>query len=268
MTTLTRLRIALGTFVAVEVEACDADTAARGVESAFAAVLTVEKLMHPTRPGSDLAVLRACARQSALKVHHWTWDVLNLCQRLHQSSRGAFDPCLATAAGTISDLELLSDFRVVPRIAMHLDLGGIAKGYAVDRAIDALRASGCYGGLVNAGGDMAVFGAREHLVLCRGPQGTDALINLHNAALATCDTRNSARPREHRGYYHGADRDTHVSGHASLIAPSAAVADALTTCVLCAAPGEQQCTDALLDEFGARQIDFASERQSQPKIEA
>jgi thiamine biosynthesis lipoprotein len=268
MTTQTRLRIALGTFVAVEAEACDAETAARSIDSAFEAVLTVERLMHPTRPGSDLAVLRACAPNSALKVHHWTWDVLALCQRLNHSSRGAFDPCLATAAGRITDLELLSDFRVVPRVAMQVDLGGIAKGYAVDRAIDALSASGCHGGLVNAGGDMAAFGARERLVLCRGPQGTDALINLHNAALATGDTRNSARPSEHRGYYHGAHRDTHVSGHASVIAPSAAVADAVTKCVLCAAPGERQFTCALLDEFGARQIDFASERQSQPKIEA
>jgi thiamine biosynthesis lipoprotein len=268
MTTLTRLRIALGTFVAVEAEACDAAAAARGIDSAFEAVSTVERLMHPTRPGGDLAALRSCAPRSALKIHDWTWDLLQLCQRLQQSSGGAFDPCLATAAGRITDLELLSDSRVVPRVAMHVDLGGIAKGYAVDRAIDALRARGCHGGLVNAGGDMAVFGAREHPILCRGPQGDDVLINLHDAALATSDTRNSAPPSEHRGYYHGARRDARVSGHVTVIAATAAVADALTKCVLAAVPGGQHLSRALLDEFGATRIDYPSERQSQSQVEA
>jgi FAD:protein FMN transferase len=268
MTTLTRLRIALGTFVAVEAEAYNAETAARAIDSAFQAVAAVERLMHPARPGSDLAALRVCAPKSAVKINDWTWDVLALCQRLHQSSRGAFDPCLATAAGRIMDLELLSDSRAVPRIAMHVDLGGIAKGYAVDRAVDALRRGGCHRGLVNAGGDMAVFGAREHLVLCRGPQGDDLLITLHDAALATSDTRSSARPSEHRGYYHGAQRDAHVSGHATVIAASAAVADALTKCVLSTASGEQHVNRALLDEFGARQIDYGSECQSQSQVEA
>jgi thiamine biosynthesis lipoprotein len=254
--------------VAVEAAARDPAAAERGIESAFEAVSTVERRMHPTRPGSDLAALRAFAPTNALKVHDYTWDVLALCQRLHQASRGAFDPCLATAPGRMSDLELLPDSRVVPRIAVHLDLGGIAKGYAVDRAIAALRAHGCHGGLVNAGGDMAVFGAREHLVLCRGPQACDVLIRLHDAALATSDTGNSARTSEHRGYYHGVHRDAHVAGHVTVIAARAAIADALTKCLLSDVSGEGHFSRALLDEFGARQIHYASERQSQSQVEA
>jgi FAD:protein FMN transferase len=268
MTTLTRLRIALGTFVAVEAEACDAHAAERGIESAFEAVSTVERLMHPTRPGSDLAALRACAPQSALQVHDWTWAVLELCQRLNQASRGRFDPCLVTAPGRMSDLKLLPGSRVMPRIAMHVDLGGVAKGYAVDRAIDALRGQKCSGGLVNAGGDMAEFGAREHLIVCRRSQGAGIIVRLRDAALATSDTHHGARPSEHRGYYHGADRDATVSGHVTLIAARAAIADALTKCLLPAVPGDQSLDRVLLEEFGASQIDYASERQSQPEVEA
>jgi thiamine biosynthesis lipoprotein len=268
MTTLTRLRIALGTFVAVEAEACDADTAQSGIEAAFEAISTVESSMHPTRPGSDLAALRACAPQSALQVHGWTWELLELCKRLHQSSRGAFDPCLATAPGRLADLQLLPGSRLMSRVATHVDLGGIAKGFAVDRAISALRACGCHGGLVNAGGDMAVFGAREHLIVCRGPQQAGVVVKLRDAALATSDTRCGARPSEHRGYYHGVRRDAHVSGHVTLIAAHAVIADGLTKCALSDVSGGQRISRALLAEFGARQIDYASERQSQSQVEA
>jgi len=51
---------------------------------------------------------------------------------------------------------------VIPHAPVHIDLGGIAKGYAVDRALMALRTAGCRGALVNAGGDLAVFGNRKH----------------------------------------------------------------------------------------------------------
>jgi thiamine biosynthesis lipoprotein len=270
MTTLTRLRIALGTFVAVEAEARDAAAAERGIDSAFEAISRVERLMHPTRPGSDLAALRACAPANELKVNEWTWQVLELCQRLNQCSHGTFDPCLATAPGRMTDLELLPGARVLPRVAMHVDLGGIAKGFAVDRAIDALRDQQCAGGLVNAGGDVAVFGARHHIFVCRGPEGaglspgTGVAVRLRDAALATSDTRHSARPGEHRGYYHGVNRDADVSGHATVIAARAAVADALTKCVLA---GDQSLKRAVLEAFGARQVDYSSERQSQAQVE-
>jgi len=268
MTTLTRLRIALGTFVAVEAEACNEGAAEGAIGSAFAAVSTVERLMHPTRPGSDLAALRACPPRRALNVHDWTWEVLELCQRLHRSSRGAFDPCLATAPGRMTDLTLLPGSRVVPRIETHVDLGGIAKGYAIDRALDALRGHQCSGGLVNAGGDMAAFGAREHFILCRRAQGAGIIVKLRDAALATSDTHNSARPSEHRGYYHGVRRDAPLSGHVTVTAARAAIADALTKCVLSDAAGAPRFSRALLDEFGATQIDYASECQSQSQVEA
>lgn len=266
MTTLTRLRIALGTFVAVEAEACTSEIAERGIAAAFEAVALVERLMHPTRGGSDLAALRACAPGVACKVHEWTWELLELCQALHQSSCGAFDPCLDSAPGRMTDLELLSGARVLGRRALDVDLGGIAKGYAVDRALDALRGQGCDGGLVNAGGDVAVFGAREHLILCPGPQGTGVVVKLRDAAVATSDTRHSARPSEHRGYYHGLHRDTSISGRATVIAAHAAVADALTKCVLPGVSDDQHLSRTLLDAFGATQIDF-SECQSESQIE-
>src|SRR6202034_3210699 len=99
--------------------------------------------------------------------------------------------------------------------------GGIAKGFAVDRAIDALRASGCDGGLVNAGGDLAAFGTRTHPIVRVNPDGSGCLVELRDAALAASDAEQPGRPREHRGYYHGANRRRRVAGSATVMARSA-----------------------------------------------
>jgi FAD:protein FMN transferase len=253
-----RLRVALGTFVAIEAEAGHHALALQGIESAFAAILTVQQLMHPIR-GSDLAALSACPPGTPLKLHRWTWEVLELCKQLHTASGGIFDPCLGEAPGRLSDLQLLPDDSVIARAPLHIDLGGIAKGYAVDRAIDALRAAECVGGLVNAGGDLAVFGDRSHGIACGGSGAGTILLELRDAALATSnssitDPVSARRPAEHRGYYDG--RGHHrsaVSGQATVIAGRAAVADGLTKCLL-AMPGDIGA--ALLDAFGARQIHY------------
>jgi thiamine biosynthesis lipoprotein len=267
MTTLSRLRLALGTFVAVEAEAQRAEFAQRGINAAFAAISLVERIMHPTRPGSDLAALRANQRGAAIPVHEWTWEVLELCQALHVRSHGVFDPCLSTAPGRMTDLELLPGHRVRPRAVTHVDLGGVAKGYAADRAIAALRSEQCEAGLVNAGGDLAVFGARARQIVCRGPHGSHIRVELQNAGLATCDTRAPAHPSEHRGYYHGVHREAAIAGHATIIASRAAIADALTKCVL-ADSLEATLNGELLRIYGATQLDYASELQSQAQVEA
>ncbi len=252
---VSRLRVALGTFVAIEAFAGHDDIARRGIDDAFAAVSTVQRLMHPTR-GSDLSALAESAPGTTLTLHPWTWDVLALCARLNRATKGLFDPCLSTAPGRFSDLRLLSQHRIATRAAVHIDLGGIAKGYAVDRALDALRSAGCAGGLVNAGGDLAVFGPNDYRIVCSRSSGDTAfgesIVWLRDGALATSDAATSpARPREHRGYYHGLDRTRRVSGRATVLAASAALADGLTKCLLCGTPASNA---RLLRAVGASQI--------------
>ena len=76
--------------------------------------------------------------------------------------------------GGSSDLQLLEGAR--PRAIAHapleIDCGGIAKGYAVDAAVAALRGGGCSAGLVNAGGDLRVFGALTERLWLREAGGT------------------------------------------------------------------------------------------------
>ena len=247
---VSRLRIGMGTMIAIDAEADTVQRASAALEAAFAAIAQVERLMHPTCSGSDLLAIHQGPRGRPVDVHAWTWQVLALSQRLNRVSKGAFDPCLTEGAGRIADLELAPPCSVIAHLPLCVDLGGIAKGFAVDRARAALLAAGCRRGIVNAGGDLAVFGDANHSVVVRS-HGRDSIVELSNAALATSDVDNPARPAEHRGYYHGADRQALITGTVSVVASSAAVADALTKCVL-ADPGAT--SGPLLKMFGAKLV--------------
>jgi len=166
----------------------------------------------------------------------------------------------------MSDLSLPCPGEVVKHREVRLDVGGVAKGFAVDCAIDALRTAHCSGGLVNAGGDLRVFGTYPPAVLIRAHEGGGAVRNiaLRNAACAVSDPSASAGPAEHRGYYRrvhssqttasGMDPLSHSNARmagATVIAPTAMAADALTKCVMLCPPAQAK---SILREFGARAI--------------
>jgi FAD:protein FMN transferase len=248
-----RLRIGMGTMIAIEAEAATSRDALAGIETAFTVIAQIEKLMHPTRTGGDLLAIRQGTLGRPVAIHAWTWEVLALSHRLNQASKGAFDPCLPSTAGRLGDLEFALPHFVIPHRPLHIDLGGIAKGYAIDRSLMALRAAGCHEGLVNAGGDLAVFGDHIRSVVVRGPRTGDSIVELKNAALAASDVCGAAKPPEHRGYYHGANRRRIRSGSVTVSAANAAIADALTKCLL-ASHGKS--SETLLESFGARLVRY------------
>jgi thiamine biosynthesis lipoprotein len=253
---LRRLRIALGTWVAIEAVAESEATAAGAIEAAFAAVSEVERRMHPEREGSDIARINAAPLLVQTPIHASTWEVLRLAQRLNELTRGVFDPCLPLRPGCLSDLGLSgpspeSEPWGVRRAPLVLDLGGIAKGYAIDCAVAALRAGGCAAGAVNAGGDLRLFGARRETVLLRhGDHGYQPLV-LQNAALAVSDLDEPRRPPGHRGYYLRTGAAAAGRRYAAVLAPDAMIADALTKCVLLCSEERASRTVA---EWGARVV--------------
>lgn len=261
-----RLRIALGTWVAIEAQVPAASTdggtgsAAQScaneaaelaaIEAAYAAIRDIDIRMHPRRDGSEIARINSTPPGIPIAVHPDTCRLLQLARRLYDLTEGIFDPCLPTHPGRLGDIEIQPN---APTLICHapveLDLGGIAKGHAIDAAVEKLQELGCAAGLINAGGDLRVFGDRaETIFLRRGTQDSSAGNNrtdvgnlmfyplvLQNAALAISDLDAANRPSEHQGYYvRGCERepdDTHPR-YAAVIAGSAAVADGLTKCVL------------------------------------
>lgn len=204
-----RLRPLLGTFVEVAVANAAVVDMEAAVESAFAAIGTVHRLMSFHDEESDVSRLNHGAFEAATGVHRWTFQVLEAALDFHRRSNGLFDIRIAPAlqqlgllpyhAGDLTRdaaltaghgaIELLAGERVrFGDRATRIDLGGIAKGFAVDRAIDVLRDLGMPSGLINAGGDLAVFGPRDLMVGVRDPgQPSRVLcrIELRDAAIAS-----------------------------------------------------------------------------------
>jgi thiamine biosynthesis lipoprotein len=249
LSTVKRLRISLGTLVAVEATSTSAGAAEAAVEAAFAALRQVGQRLHPHSADSDLARINNAPLQTCIPVHSSTCDLLNLARRLNTLTGGVFDPCLPSRAGRLKDIEGCSG-QLFCRAPVALDFGGFAKGYAVDCAIEALTSHGCTAGLVNAGGDLRVFGARTEPVFLRGPAGELKPIELADAALAVSDVDSQRRPAEHQGYYLRGRAGPPPQRYAAVVATEAVVADALTKCVLlCPSPTAGQ----VLKAFGARQ---------------
>jgi thiamine biosynthesis lipoprotein len=236
---LRRMRVAMGTTIVIEAHAASRACAQAALGAAFAALAAVERCLHPSAAGSELAGLNAARPGTAVALGPATLAVLRCAQRLHALSAGVFDPCLPTRAGRLTDLELLGGAhpRAIAHAPLEIDCGGIAKGYAVDAAVAALRGGGCSAGLVNAGGDLRVFGELTERLWLRGATGTLTPLELREAAVAVSDRDATHPPAGHRGYYVRAGR-AGAQRYAAVRAPDAMTADALTKCVLLAAPAQ------------------------------
>ncbi len=126
--------------------------------------------------------------------------------------------------------------------ANGVDLGGMARGFAVDRAVEGLRAAGVVRGVVNAGGDLAAFGAADVEVAVRDPADAARLatvVTLRDGAFASS----------------GRIVDGAIDG-ASVRAPTCMIADALTKVV--GVMGE--AARPLLQTYGAAALMFTHGR--------
>ena len=253
---LRRARPLLGTIVEVVVGGAPRAVLHRGVDAAFRAVSRVHDLMSFHDPESELSRLNREARHRAVRVAPETFAVLALARQVAEASEGLFDTTIAPQLvqwgylpafndavperqGTIADVEFRPGRRVRYARPLLIDLSGIAKGYAVDLAVEALRMAGVARGVVNAGGDLRVFGPGAETVHVRHPRRPGLLVplaSLREAAVATSADYFSRRlvggrwvsPIVHPG--HGAPRVR--AGSVSVVAPICAVADALTKVVI------------------------------------
>ena len=135
-----------------------------------------------------------------------------------------------------------------------LDLGGIAKGYAVDAALAVLRDAGLASARVNAGGDLARFGDAAAPVQVRHPLVPTQMLHLaelQNGAVATSAGyyQHGASPLRHPGS--GAELCRHDS--ISVLAPDCMTADALTKIVA----AEPARAPALLARYRAQALRLA-----------
>ena len=236
MTTLQRrARPLLGTLVEIGAAGSNATSA---IDAAFGAIVQVQTQLSRFEPGSDIARFNALPAGARLRVHAHTRRVLGAARRLGRASGGRFDISLGSGTAGWS----LRGAVLAKRAAgVQLDLGGIAKGYAVDAAVAMLQRRGCAAGWVNAGGDLRSFGDAPLTLQLRDEQrgGTRPWGRLRDGACAT-------------SHYAAGSRSTLAGAapegslHLSVLAPRCLWADALTKVAALRAD------EALLARFGAR----------------
>lgn len=251
---LRRCRPLLGTFVEITVTGPDPSALARSVDAAFAAIERVQFQMSVHDPASELSRVNSEAHRHSVKVSEETCSVLERGLEIARASGGAFDftvaPLLANwgllpaalrrrAGGNWRDVRLLRGARVRFARPLAIDLGGIAKGFAVDAAVASLRAARVASAVVNAGGDLRVFGPEPAAIHLRRPDSAEPFakpILVCDAALATSSPCFSHRRWRGRAVSHLVDPGTRraLSGDISVSvgAPECWLADALTKVVL------------------------------------
>ena len=210
MASVERMQPLLGTFVTIRAqgqEGVPESEVTGAVSAAFSAIARVQRLMSFHSHDSDVGRLNRARPGCHLRVHRWTSAVLSEALQLHMASAGAFDcnvgrvlvrggllprsrPAVVGRSKTSMSraIRLAEGGRVNVAQRVSLDLGGIAKGFAVDQAVRVLRSRGMQSGLVNAGGDLYAFGSAPQEIWVRCPKSpTDMKLigRLQNGAVAT-----------------------------------------------------------------------------------
>jgi thiamine biosynthesis lipoprotein len=281
-----RARPLLGTLVEIEADGIAQAALEQAMTSAFAAVALVHRLMSFHEPDSDLTRLNRAAAAGAVAVHPWTAAVLRRARAIFHATDGLFDCAVGRdlarlgllpahdfgkdfgpgEAGDFSAVCFLPGNRFAFTARIALDLGGLAKGFAVDRAIAVLRAHGVREALVNAGGDMRVMGSTAQPIYIRHPTEPAQLLfagTLQNGAIATSSptaTLNIVDGRKASVLLSAPTRTPIVERLSySVVAPTCIVADALTKVL-----AQVGRTDApSFSRFGASAIMFPASATDQ-----
>ncbi|MBC8469946.1 MAG: FAD:protein FMN transferase [Planctomycetes bacterium] len=267
-------RLVMGTFARIVVIAKDSDAARKCVESAFTQINKVDDLMSDYKSDSEISSVNRDGFKRAVQLSQSTYEVLQRSIEFSKLTDGAFD---VTVGPLVELFRKAKNKQVLPgpdEIAdarskvgfeklkldgqnktvqftvegMQLDLGGIAKGYAVDKAVETMQTHGAIGGMVDLGGDIRCFGAplkgRDHWVIglqnpnmVQDSAGREVLLKLKmtNGAIATSGDYQQFIIIEGKRRSHIIDRKTGTSteglSSVTIIADNATNADALATAV-------------------------------------
>ncbi len=269
------MRPLLGTFVEITAGHSDRAKAHAAISAAFAAVERVAGLMSFHDPHSEVSRLNRLALRQAVRVSVDTYKVLKCAKNFYEQTQGVFDIAVAPELiscrllprhpfvlrrknyfGRGEDIALLRGRRVRFLRPLQIDLGGIAKGFAVDQAVQTLESAGIFSGCVNAGGDLRFFGSKERQLCLRSPDHPEQLLpfgDFRRVAVATSAPYFSLRQfraRRVSALIHPVSKRPFVGRRSvSVFATSCMKADALTKAVLLS-----DNPTALLERFRARAV--------------
>jgi thiamine biosynthesis lipoprotein len=246
----------MGTRIQTEVWADDKAAGERAIDAVMAEMQRIDNDMSTYKPDSELSRLNAEGAKRAVKVSDELFGLLTTAMEFSRITEGAFDV-------TYASVGFMYDFRArqrpteaqirkaLPEVNYHLvqldaakhtvhylregvriDLGGIAKGYSVDRGIALLQQRGIQHALVSAGGDSRVIGdrfGRPWIIAIRHPDRKDEIVT----RIPLVDTAISTSGDYERYFDEGGQRYHHIidprTGHsASAVRSATILADTAT----------------------------------------
>ena len=293
----TRVKPLLGTLVEISLPYRDEANFLRATDAAFERVQAIHSAMSFHEATSDVRAIARARSGDRVRVSADTFRTLALALDIERESAGVFNPSVAPElvgrgllpnpnpypdaerlrpepASLAASIALVAPDVVVVLQAVWIDLGGIAKGCAVDAAADALQAADAGDGVVNAGGDLRVFGAAQHTLSVRLPASPTismAVAEIKNLSCATSggyllnctdrtDTTNTTDTKTatlatHPGIVGPRSPVAARTISVSVIARRCAVADALTKVIWLLGADDPICS-SLLKRYEASAVSF------------
>lgn len=253
----------MGTRINVELWHDDPAIAQQCKEKVFVEMHRIDALMSPFKSSSQLSQLNSEAADHPVRVSDELFSLIERAQKISELSNGAFDITFASigrmydyrqqirpseeaiqkqlSAINYRHIVLNPEKRTIAfaRPGVSIDLGGIAKGYAVDNSIQILSSCGVTNALVSAGGDSRILGDKGNRPWMMGIQhprkkpGLALVLPLSNSAISTSGDYERYFIENGQRYHHiiSPSSGKSVSGtiSATVIGPDATTTDALST---------------------------------------
>jgi len=255
----------MGTRIAVQLWSDDELRAVNAIDAVMADMHRTNDLMSTYKPESQLSAVNAHAYERPVQVDADIIDVVMKSLEYSRISNGAFDITYASV-GYLYDyrkhqhpteaeiqaalpsvdyrqLQVDPEARTIRFLkpGMRIDLGGIAKGWAVDRGIEIVRKMGIEHAMINAGGDTALLGDRlgkPWMVGIRDPRIAGAVvarIPLQDEAISTSGDYERYFEEDGRRYHHilvpGTGKSPDAVRSVTVIGANATRTDGLTKTV-------------------------------------
>ena len=275
----------MGTRIYVEIWADDQAKGEAAIDAVMDEMRHIDDTMSTYKPSSEVSRVNALAATQPVPISLELFKLLGTALEYSRITQGAFDITYASvgymydfrehkkptesqieaALPAVSFRHVLLDARThsvrFSQPGVRIDLGGIAKGYSVDRGIEILQARGYTHALVNAGGDSRVIGdrfGRPWVVGIRHPDHPDQVITripLVDSAFSTSGDYERYFDEGGVRYHHIIDPHTGHSASkvrsATVIAPTATRTDGLSKTAFVLGPDEAMRIYNRLDDVDA-----------------
>lgn len=273
-------RVLMDTYCTITVVSPSKEKAREAIDAGYAEIAKLDKYLNNFSPESEVSAVSREAGANRVPVSWETIDLMQKTMGISAETGGAFDPTIAPvlklwsfsgrpaspslpSGDAVKNALKLVDYRKIKVAAgsseifleekgMELDLGGIAKGYAADRAVEAIKAKGIKAALVAIAGDIRGYGLSTSGAAWKvgiqdpRPVNTDsekpwedifASVYLKDRAISTAGDYQRFFIRDGKRYHHIIDPLTGYPSDSglisvSVIAPEGYIADGIDTAIL------------------------------------